>query len=158
MKNSIIGRLLVSAIVVIATVVGAAGAAHAEDLVVFVGDYPGMGSPADVVCRMGITAVQCFPIEPTYPAPGEKPSTCAGPRVTLTLARSGPATASWRCTGPLGGPNAVRWQLGHSEQIGVFRCTVTGTAAAPAVFCARDDGSGNGFEVSRTSYQLRDGA
>ncbi|MFE9575395.1 hypothetical protein ACFYO1_03345 [Nocardia sp. NPDC006044] len=52
----------------------------------------------------------------------------------------------------------MKWELGHSEQVGLFRCSASGTAAAPGVVCLRYDGSGNGFEVSRTAYQLRDGA
>ncbi len=157
MKNSIIGRLLVSVAAVVATLASGAGSAHAADLWAFIGDYNHhMGTPADVVCHLTFSAVQCYPIEPAYAPPGEKPP-CLGPQVALTVALSGPATARWACPGVLGSPDGVRWERGHSEQFGRLRCVVS-TDAAPTVTCFRADGSGHGFAVSRAAYQLRDGA
>ncbi|MEV6554942.1 hypothetical protein AB0M22_04415 [Nocardia sp. NPDC051756] len=155
MKRTIIGRLAVACAAVAATITGAAGVAHADDFWFFIGDHAGQpGSRHDLLCQMTVTKAECFPNEPTYPIPGERPKDCPS-YGAASVYLSGPATVHYACRTYRGGTNVPKWQPGDHQRVGRFVCAASGENGI-SIYCSRDDGSGSSFDVARTWYRLSD--
>lgn len=157
MTRLIIGRVAVVVAAVAATITGAVGTSRAEAEVWFyVGDYPALGTPYDVFCQIGIGKAQCYPNQPTYSVPGERPTTCMSTSAA-SVYLAGAASLGYVCRADAGS-GISKWQPGDYKRVGRFVCAVSDASGVVSVACTRDDGSGNSFEVARTWYRLSDGS
>ncbi|MEV6554941.1 hypothetical protein AB0M22_04410 [Nocardia sp. NPDC051756] len=157
MQSTIIGRLAVACAAVAATITAAAGVAHADTFWFYAGDYDGApGTPHDVLCQMTIQKAECYPNWPTYPIPGDRPQGCLSGGAASVYS-SGPAILHYTCRDYPGTTNVPKWQPGDHQRVGRFVCAASDENGS-SIYCSRDDGGGNSFDVARTWYRLSDNA
>ncbi|MFI6168424.1 hypothetical protein ACIBCN_16705 [Nocardia sp. NPDC051052] len=77
--------------------------------------------------------------------------------ITGRLAVSGPAIVHYACREFPGGTNIPKWQPGDHQRFGRFVCAASDENGL-SVYCSRDNGGGNSFNMARTWYRLLDGA